>query len=174
MATIQVPNTTAAVPNPTGIEKTLKSTAWQIASSQIGVSEIPKGSNWGDGVKKYLNSVGINFPAAWCMAFVYWCTDQAAKELGVKNPLIKTGGVMAQWNQIPKSMKHTEPQPGDIFIMDFGVGKGHTGFVTAVQGDRIQTIEGNSNDEGSREGFEVCRKPNGRKISSCKGFIRIS
>jgi hypothetical protein len=62
---------------------------------------------------------------------------------------------------------------GDIFIMDFGGGKGHTGFVTQVIGDRIQTVEGNSNDEGSREGFEVCRKPGGRSISSCKGFLRL-
>lgn len=57
--------------------------------------------------------------------------------------------------------------------MDLGGGKGHAGFVTAVKGNRIETIEGNSNDEGSREGHEVCRKPGGRAISSIKGFIRI-
>jgi hypothetical protein len=65
------------------------------------------------------------------------------------------------------------PLPGDIFIMDFGKGKGHTGFVESVNGDIIHTIEGNSNDDGNREGYEVCRKPGGRKISSIKGFIRV-
>lgn len=106
--------TTGAVPNPTGTAKTLKSTAWQIAASQLGSAEVPKGSNWGPAVEKYLKSVGINFPAAWCMAFVYWCTDQAAKEMGVPNPLIKTGGVMAQWNKIPKAMKHTTPSVSEL------------------------------------------------------------
>ena len=140
----------------------------QIAITQIEKEEIPKGSNWGEHVQKYLISVGITFPASWCMAFVYWCCKQS----NPNTPLIKTGGVLAQWNQIPAKYKVKTPLPGDIFIMDFGGGKGHTGFVESVSGDVIQTIEGNSNDEGSREGYEVCRKPGGRKISSMKGFIR--
>ena len=140
----------------------------QIAITQIEKAEIPKGSNWGEHVQKYLISVGITFPASWCMAFVYWCCKQS----NPNTPLIKTGGVLAQWNQIPAKYKVKTPLPGDIFIMDFGGGKGHTGFVESVSGDVIQTIEGNSNDEGSREGYEVCRKPGGRKISSMKGFIR--
>lgn len=140
----------------------------QIAITQIGKEEIPKGSNWGEHVQKYLASVGITFPASWCMAFVYWCCKQS----NPNTPLIKTGGVLAQWNQIPIKYKVKTPLPGDIFIMDFGGGKGHTGFVESVSGDIIHTIEGNSNDDGSREGYEVCRKPGGRKISSMKGFIR--
>ena len=86
----------------------------EIAIGQIGVEEVPRGSNWGTDVKKYLNSVGINFPASWCMAFVYWC----CKEAGVS--LFKTGGVLAQWNKTPKENKSTTPVAGSIFIMDFG------------------------------------------------------
>jgi len=138
----------------------------QVAISQIGVEEIPKGSNWGQEVKKYLNSVGIDFPASWCMAFVYWCVQQT----GI-NPLIKTGGVLRQWNEIDPARKFKVPQAGDIFIMDFGKGLGHTGFVEEVQGNLIKTIEGNTNDTGSREGFEVCRRV--REIKKCKGFIRV-
>jgi hypothetical protein len=44
-----------------------------VAKSEVGNLEIPLGSNWGKHVKKYLNSVDINFPASWCMAFVL-CT----------------------------------------------------------------------------------------------------
>jgi hypothetical protein len=165
----------ATTPLPTGKPVTLISRALGIASSQLGFAEEPKGSNSGPHIKKYLNSVGLNEGYAWCMSFVYWCVDQAAKEQGVKNPLVKTAGVLNQWNAIPKTMKIVkDPKPGDIFIMDFGKGAGHTGFVTSVKDGVIQTIEGNSNDDGSREGYEVCRKPNGRKISTIKGFIRIS
>lgn len=138
----------------------------EVAISQIGVQEIPKGSNWGQEVKKYLNSVGIDFPASWCMAFVYWCVEQT----GI-NPLVKTGGVLRQWNEIDPKRKYKTPQPGDIFIMDFGKGLGHAGFVESVDGNVIHTIEGNTNDTGSREGFEVCRRQ--REIKKCKGFIRV-
>lgn len=138
----------------------------QIAIKEIGVEEVPRGSNWGDGVKKYLNSVGINFPASWCMAFVYYCCTQA----GVKH-LVKTGGVLAQWNKVAAAYKSQTPSVGCIFIMDYGKGLGHTGFVERIEGDTLHTIEGNTNDSGSREGYEVCRRQ--RKISQCKGFIKV-
>jgi hypothetical protein len=167
--------TTTEVAAPTGKVITLSDRALSVAVSQLGNAEEPKGSNWGKHIQKYLASVGINFAAPWCMAFVYYCVNEAAKEMGVQNPLIKTGGVMAQWNKIPPQFKvGGTPRKGDIFIMDFGKGLGHTGFVTSVIADRILTIEGNSNDEGSREGYEVCRKPGGRPIAKIKGFIRIA
>lgn len=139
----------------------------QIAITQIGKQEIPKNSNWGEHVQKYLKSVGITFPASWCMAFVYWC----CKEADPSTILFKTGGVLKQWQKTDSKYKHSTPLAGDIFIMDFGGGLGHTGIVELVEGENIHTIEGNSNDEGSREGYEVCRRV--RKISSCKGFIRL-
>jgi hypothetical protein len=155
----------------------------EIAIGELGKQEIPLNSNWGEHVQKYLKSVGIDFPASWCMAFVYWCVETSGARVqmpgaaGLRNPLVKTGGVLRQWNEIEKQFgqpkcKFSTPQPGDIFIMDFGKGLGHTGFVERVEGDIIHTIEGNATTvSGSREGIEVCRKT--RKISACKGFIRI-
>lgn len=141
----------------------------QVAILEIGKQENPKGSNWGDDIKKYLHSVGVDFPASWCMAFVYWCVSQE----NPINHLVKTAGVLNQWNNIDPKYKVTTPQPGDIFIMDFGQGHGHTGFVESVEGNILHTIEGNATPlTGSREGFIVCRK-NTRIISGCKGFIRI-
>ena len=53
---------------------------------------------------------------------------------------------------------------------------GHIGFVTKVDlvNKTFETIEGNSNDEGSREGYEVAHRTGklSRKFSSVKGFIR--
>ena len=143
-----------------------------MAISQIGVEETPRGSNWGTQVKAYLNSVGINFPASWCMAFVYWCFDQARQQEGINTPrlITKTGGVIAQWNK-SKSYRVTDPQPGDVFIMDFGNGLGHTGIVESVEEHLIHTVEGNTNDTGSREGYEVCRRM--RTKSSIKGYLRF-
>lgn len=139
-------------------------TVLQIAITQLGQSENPKGSNWGEPVQTYLKSVGINFPASWCMAFVYWCYNQLPN-----NTLYKSGGVLNVWNN-SKEKRVTDPQPGDIFIMDFGKGLGHTGIVERADKDFIYTIEGNTNDDGSREGYEVARRK--RPRSKIKGYIR--
>lgn len=139
-----------------------------IAIGEIGKQEIPLNSNWGEHVQKYLKSVGITFPASWCMAFVYWC----CKQENSSTPLVRSGGVLNVWNKMDKKYKVSTPQIGDIFIMDFGKGLGHTGFVELVDGTNIHTIEGNATTvSGSREGIEVCRKV--RKTSSCIGFIRL-
>lgn len=155
----------------------LSDKALEIAISQLGKEENPRGSNWGktgDPVPGYLASVGINFPASWCMAFMYWCVKQAILALPVEqikwinvlqsyNPLYHTAGVLEQWkfiraeNKIPQA--GSTPQAGNIFIMDLGHGLGHTGMVESVDPDgTLHTIEGNTNDTGSREGYEVARK----------------
>lgn len=145
-------------------EKTL-----QIAITQIGVQEIPKNSNAGPDVEKYLKSVGLGKGFSWCMAFVYWCSQEASKQLAVANTLQKTGGVLAMWNAKPQ-LRVKVPQPGDIMILDYGKGLGHTGIVEKIVGTDVHTIEGNTNDDGSREGYEVCRRV--RKLSMIKGFLR--
>jgi hypothetical protein len=141
----------------------------EIAVSQLGIQEQPKNTNWGPDIKKYLNSVGINFPASWCAAFVYWCFKQSNPQTS----LPKTGGVLAMWNKTPQANRKKEPQAGDIFIMDFGGGLGHTGVIEIVNGTTLHTIEGNSNDEGSREGYEVCRRRRKTTDPKIKGYIRI-
>lgn len=159
---------------------TLALKALDIARTQLGKQEEPRGSNWGPHVKKYLSSVGIVQPAPWCMAFVYWCFQEAAKLLSVRNPLLRTGRVALQWEFRKATYSVSHPQPGDLFIMLNKDGTGHIGFVLAVDhagnvaGFIIQTVEGNSNDEGEREGFEVCTKPGGRNPSTIKGFLRFT
>lgn len=167
----KVPVTTA--PRSAGLISVL-----EVAASQIGILEVPPGSNWGPKVKEYLMSAGLNFPAPWCAAFVYWCFGEAAARAGKANPLYKTGGVMAHWrnspaNKIAARDAAANPslvKPGQIFILDFGGGKGHTGLVETVQGGFMTVLEGNTNDGGSREGIGVFRRQ--RKINAVnKGFL---
>lgn len=147
---------------------TLQQQALNIAITQLGKHEDPLGSNWGHPVQDYLRSVNIGFPASWCMAFIYWCFEQAAPG---KNPLVRTGGVLNAWNTADKVHRVTgEPQPGDIFIMSFGGGLGHTGIVEKVDANFVYTIDGNTNDSGSREGIEICRKQRPRK--KMLGYLR--
>ena len=108
------------------------------------------------------------------MAFVYWCAKQTATKLGLVNPLKQTGGVLDEWKS-GRGVHLTAPEPGAIFIMDFGCGEGHTGIITGVFTDMgiIHAIEGNTNNDGSREGIGVFRKV--RYIADPKiiGYIRL-
>ncbi|HLG60187.1 MAG TPA: CHAP domain-containing protein [Vicinamibacterales bacterium] len=129
-----------------------------------------------------LNPAGA-FP--WCAAFVYFCFGQAATGDGVANPVIKTAGVLDHWTKagnrgvrrVLGATAKSSPElvrPGFVFIMDFGGGVGHTGFVEGVAGGRLVTIEGNTNDGGSREGIGVFRRTERKLASINKGFLDYS
>jgi len=160
--------------------KPLRIKALDKAISQIGVSEFPKGSNCGDKVKTYLNSVGLGCGNPWCMAFVYWCYEQICKEELMSNPLFKTGGVILQFNSARNSKKilrfikfKKNVQIGDIMIMRFGSGTGHTGIVRKIdlKNNRVLCVEGNTNDDGSREGYEVAER--WRSLNTIHAFLRV-
>ncbi len=159
---------------------TIGELALSIAISQLGQQEEPKGSNKGPMVDKYLASVGLNPGYAWCQAFVFWCYQEAAKMMKGKVPVIRTAGVQACWVKTDASMKITRKaaitnpgliRPGMQFILFFNGGTGHTGIVERLEGNIIHTIEGNSNNNGSREGFAVVRHTRTIADSALQGFI---
>jgi len=170
---------------------TLMLQALGIASSQVDQMEVPKGSNRGPMVDEYLRVTGVPLDSpnpdsrAWCMAFVYWSFRTAANALGVSNPVPRTAGVLRHWqlaanvagaSLIPARAAFDNPsliKPGLIFVLDFGGGLGHTGFVERVMlGGRLSTIEGNTNNDGSRSGVGVFRLDR-RKLNdpTLLGFI---
>jgi hypothetical protein len=61
-------------------------------------------------------------------------------------------------------------RPGQVFIMDFGGGLGHTGFVESVLGGHVRTIEGNTDASQTREGGGVYRLTR-KLVDINKGFI---
>lgn len=141
-----------------------------IAASQIGVVEQPVGSNRGPEVDQYIRRVGLD-PAAdaypWCVAFLYWVFDEAARLRSVANPLPKTAGVISLWRLSGKSdatvvrsadVSASLIKPGMIFLYDLGGGKGHAGLIIGVNATTVTTIEGNTNNGGSREGYGVFRR----------------
>lgn len=155
-----------------------KLTLLDIACKEIGTKEIPKGSNWGGDIPKYLESVGIKYPAPWCMAYTYWVVDQYYQQQGKPNPLYKTGHVLTQWRKC-KLLRFKNPKPGDIFIIlnldskGNPDGTGHCGFVYHVTENKVYTIEGNTNTDGSHNGYMVCRQINGRLKTTITGYIRV-
>ncbi len=162
---------------------TIAALALQVIVSQLGQEEIPAGSNSGPMVNEYLKAAGAGPGDAWCQSLVYWCYNIAALMNGIRNPVVKTAGVMHCWESAPVSSRITKEAaeadkslvlPGYQIIFDHGKGLGHTGLVESISGNTIITIERNSNSGGSRNGGEVVRQTTRRTFddSQLKGFIK--
>ena len=147
----------------------------QSYTSQIGIREA-SGQNDGFDVEKYLASTGLGKGYAWCAAFVNW----NFKQIGVQT--VKSPAWSPSWfpedKIIYQPSTHTLnafPQSGDVFGIYFN-SKGriaHVGFVDQWPGGQFAiTVEGNTNDAGSREGDGVYRKKRiKRQIHSVSSFI---
>lgn len=166
--------------------------ALRFAQSQIGTMESPLGSNRGPMVDQYHRAVGLS-PAggnAWCASFVYWCFQQAAEQARAVNPAIKSAHCLTIWRTAnnlitPKQVTAVRAKanyalikPGMIFIMEINknTGAGHTGFIESVnyRTGVMTTVEGNSNENGSREGLGVFRL-NRRRVEHINiGFIEYT
>ncbi|CAN7399483.1 CHAP domain-containing protein [Pseudorhodoferax sp. LjRoot39] len=164
-----------------------------MAASQIGQMEAPLGSNRGPMVDLYLKETGVPLTGspdtrAWCMAFVYWAFEHAALNLGTTNVAPRTAGCLDHWGRarfVPGAVRITSAEaladlslvkPGQVFICDFGHGLGHAGIVERVLPDgRLVTVEGNTNNDGSRSGVGVFRLER-RKLSDklLKGLVDYS
>lgn len=151
------------------------------SQADAGVREQPRNSNRGPEVDAYLRRAGVNPGLAWCCAFTYWCFDEAARAAGRANPMVRTAGCLAHWNNATRQGARrilardavadpSRVRPGMVFIMDFGGGLGHTGFVERIEGGYLHTIEGNTDASQTREGGGVYRLQ--RKLGTIsKGFI---
>lgn len=130
----------------------------------LGTEEKPKGSNWGKEVEQMLKSVGVNFPAPWCAAYVgivcrnscisypysgfvpYWSRD-IWKEKVVFDKAKKARSILS-----------SELRRGDIATIYFSNLRrdAHIFIVLGVtEKGNIITIEGNTNPGGSRDGYGV-------------------
>ena len=139
-------------------------------------------TNSGPWVRAYMDG-HEGKPWAWCMGFVQTIFDQACSTLGKSfldiMPKTYSCDVVGEHGKANKKLirnakLRTNPEyikPGDIFLVvktpwDWT----HTGIVTAVEDEIITTVEGNTNDEGVREGFEVCRRYRNIKKSNIDIF----
>ena len=125
--------------------------------------------NEGTWVRAYMDgNEGSKWP--WCMGFAQMVVDQATYTIGKKftelMPASYSCDVVGSYglNQgklIENSaLRVRSIEPGDFFL-NVKVPKAdwtHVGIITGVDGEWIETIEGNTNDEGSREGYEVCAR----------------
>lgn len=127
-------------------------------------------SNCGPWVRSYMDgSEGTSW--FWCMGFVQAIIDQAASQLGKDfrtlmplsyscDTIGTTGinkGILTRYAAVRNNPSVV--QPGDIFLLQkTAFDWVHTGLITAVHGDLFETIEGNTNTDGSSNGNGVYKR----------------
>jgi hypothetical protein len=110
----------------------------------LGIVEQPPGSNTGPQIRVFTD--GNAEP--WCADFVSWVLKETGRPF--------TGGASGGWRLAwtpdirawfsvrgrYRTRTVAQPEPGDVIWF----GRGHVGFVRRVQGERLETIEGNAGD----------------------------
>lgn len=136
------------------------------------------GENRGPWVRLYMDgNEGAEF--RWCAGFACFVLNQACTTQGVPLPI--TPSVSCDSLAASAKIKGlfvgeaaatpTLIRPGSLFLSrrtseDWT----HVGIVVLVSDETFSTIEGNTNDEGSAEGYEVCSRTRGY---GSKDFIVI-
>lgn len=132
-----------------------------VFQSQLGTREAT-GQNDGTAVEMYLQSVGLGKGYAWCGAFVHWALRECLSPDQIRAFLPRPSAYA--WTPNFVANEHyltTTPQPGDLITLYYASKKrvGHVGFVeNYTSGSKVITVEGNTNEAGSREGDGVYRK----------------
>ncbi len=146
-----------------------------LAQSQVGVQEIPRYSNAGPQVDAYQAAVGLGSGNPWCMAFAVWCYVKVLAGLGLhlaQTTLSLTGYVEGQVEHCKSTGTvisagaaadgTARVLPGYLMCeWEAPLGRyAHTGLVTTgPDADGVfHTVEGNTNTDGGREGYEVARQ----------------
>lgn len=119
-----------------------------------------QGSNRGEVVNRFLARVGLEPGQPWCAAFVSVIGSDMMLD---QWPLPMTGGCATLGDvSKAKGLRYTVPAPGAVFLIYFPT-KGrfaHTGFIVGrhEDGERWITIEGNTNEDGGRDGTGVYKR----------------
>jgi len=153
-----------------------------VAKRYLGVTEQPKGSNRGPFIDDFIRFTGLQPPQPWCAAYVSFVVHKAAEELNITTDFPKTAWTPTILNWARKSNKlitqqelqlGAKPKQGDIFLLYYPALNrvAHTGFVERALPFFVVTIEGNTNDEGGREGYKVARRI--RRLKSIYALVRL-
>lgn len=159
------------------VPETLSAGIASMAARHLAVHPIELGGqNRGPWVRMYMHgNEGASWP--WCAGFVTFLMMQSAEQRDQSAPIkgsfsCDTLKAQAEAEGLFVAERDAVPErliPGSLFLVrrtptDWT----HTGMVAGANTDGFSTVEGNTNDEGAREGFEVCAR---RRGFSKKDFI---
>ena len=123
----------------------------EAAMSSLGIAEEPKGSNRSPTIDRWNQAVGVDVGSPWCASFASacWAAGQGAF----------ASASCEAWHGWAKNKPGrwvTSPEPGDVVLYALGADRSladHAGIVVRADHGYLFTAEGNSNGNGSREGY---------------------
>lgn len=143
--------------------------------SQVGIREL-SGNNDGKEVEMYLKSAGLGKGYPWCASFVYWTFTQCGDTLDIRYPAwVPSYFPENKLIYVRGEFSKRSPLEGDLIGIWFNSKNrlAHIGFYDGENGDFILTVEGNTNEAGSREGDGVYRKRRiKRQIHSISSWLK--
>lgn len=168
------------------VPKDIKSRLIAYANQFVVEHPTELGQNSGPWVRAFMKSQSGDW-AAWCNGTVSTILDNAAASIDSKMDVwlpwswscantkenAVSGKYKAKYLSPVELEKKCDIGAGDLFLVEKPNGHAeHIGIVENFKDGVIYTIEGNTNDEGSREGYELCKR---RRTLSKKniGIIKL-
>lgn len=137
-----------------------------IAQKYIGITEQPVGSNCGPMIDRWNTLVNAPIGSYWCASFVSGVAAEWENKSGLDWPLCFSADCDV-WLAVAKKhgVLHRTPMAGDLVLLVKTLPSGrqdafHIGIVEGQDENGVwHSIEGNSNNDGSRNGYEVAHRP---------------
>ena len=133
-----------------------------IYSSNSDIVAVARDQLGNVGGEPYWSWYGFTSRVEWCCCFVSWCANECGYiERGIiPSYSVVDDGVIWFKNRGQWMDGSETPSPGMIIFFDWaddGLGDGgdHTGIVEKVEGSRVYTIEGNSNDACREKSYPI-------------------
>ncbi|MCB2229473.1 peptidoglycan-binding protein [bacterium] len=169
----------AALTDPASCDDSVPEAVVRIAFRQLGAREIG-GPNGGPWVRLYMNGrEGTAYP--WCAGFVSFVIRRACGKKSESLPFklsVSCDGLAIEARRAGRLVtgadygRTSHLSPGSVFLIRRRTNDWvHCGIVTAFYRRHFDTIEGNTNADGSREGTAVLRRR--RSYRDCD-FIRLA
>lgn len=136
----------------------------------LKLSEDPKGSNRGPDVDRFNLLAGAALGSPWCASALTANLVDSGVDRG---DLPDNAASVHAWLDWAKEQERVLDQPvrGCAFVMIFSPTEGHMGMIASVENGSIDDLSGNTNSDGSREGYEIARHT--RDLKAYTAFIDL-
>lgn len=143
----------------------------KVARSQVGVHEgKDKSGNWNNDQKYSDQLPGFKWSdgQAWCATFVCWVFWKTGNLDLLPSPSASVDALAAGFKANGRFSEY--PAKGAVAFYGVPSDLNHTGIVVDYDQDFIYVVEGNTNDNGSREGDGVYLKKRERRGANVIGY----
>lgn len=153
-----------------------------VAFSYLGRTEKPKNAGFNDAeFEKKMKAVGFQPGHAWCCYFQELVFKEAYPEKFKELDKLFSASCVQTYHNFKNAAYLISELPREGYLVLWQMMKdgkpqmtGHAGIVYKLNSSwEFESIEGNSNDDGGREGYEVALQPNRKVLADVKNGLKV-